>query len=135
MSNSLRPTDCSMPVTWSFTISWSLLKLINSLETGLPFCCIQEPGLAQGMKVRVQVLVASAMSNSFVTPWTVTRQAPPSMGFSSQEYWCGLPFPSPGDLLHPGIKLWSPALQGPLGKPKECCGINKHIGRPPWLED
>ena len=62
------PMDCSMPVTLSFTISWSLLKLINSLETDLPFCCIQEPGLAQGMKVKVKVLVASAMSNSFVTP-------------------------------------------------------------------
>ena len=37
------------------------------------------------------------------TPWTVTRQAPPSMGFSRQEYWSGLPFPSPGDLPNPGI--------------------------------
>ena len=47
----------------------------------------------------------------FSTPWTVTRQAPPSMGFSKQEYWSGLPFPSPGDLPDPGIKLRSPALQ------------------------
>ena len=127
------PLDCSTPVILSFTISWSLLKLINSLETDLPFCCIQEPGLAQGMKVKVKVLVASAMSNSYVTPWTVTRQAPLSMGFSRQEYWCVLPFPSPRDLLHPGIKPWSPAFQGPLGKPKECCGINKHIGLSPMV--
>ena len=35
----------------------------------------------------------------FATPWTVDYQAPPSMGFSRQEYWSGLPFPSPGDLL------------------------------------
>ena len=45
-----------------------------------------------------------------VTPWTVTYQAPPSMGFSSQEYWSGLPFPSPGHLPNPGIEPWSPAL-------------------------
>ena len=47
----------------------------------------------------------------FATPWTVAHQAPPSMGFSRQEYWSGLPFPSPGDLPNPGIKLRSPALQ------------------------
>ena len=35
----------------------------------------------------------------FATPWTVAHQAPPSMGFSRQEYWSGLPFPSPGSLL------------------------------------
>ena len=46
----------------------------------------------------------------FVTPWTVARQAPLSMGFSRQEYWSGLPFPSPGDLPDPGIKPASPAL-------------------------
>ena len=47
----------------------------------------------------------------FVTPWTVAYQASPSMGFSRQEYWSGLPFPSPGDLPHPGIEPRSPALQ------------------------
>ena len=51
------------------------------------------------------------MPYSFVTPWTVTHQAPLSKGFPMQEYWSGLPFPSPGDLPHPGIKLASPALQ------------------------
>ena len=40
----------------------------------------------------------------FVTPWTVAHQAPLSVGFSRQEYWSGLPFPSPGDLPNPGIK-------------------------------
>ena len=39
-----------------------------------------------------------------VTPWTVAHQAPLSMGFSREEYWSGLPFPSPGDLSDPGIK-------------------------------
>ena len=47
----------------------------------------------------------------FATPRTVAYQAPPSMGFSRQEYWSGLPFPSPGDLPDPVIELGSPALQ------------------------
>ena len=46
-----------------------------------------------------------------MTPWTIAYQAPPSMGFSRQECWSGLPFPSPGDLPDPGIKPGSPALQ------------------------
>ena len=77
----------------------------------------------------------------FSTPWTVAYQAPPSMGFFRQEYWSGLPFPSPGDLPRPGIepgfprigektflKLSSlhpssstPPRHGPLGK-----GANQH---------
>ena len=61
----------------------------------------------------------------FVTPWTVAYQAPPSMGFSRQEYWSGVPFPSPRDLSNPGIEPRSPALQAdglpskPPGKPLE----------------
>ena len=47
----------------------------------------------------------------FATPWTVAHQAPPSMGFSRQEYWSGWPFPSPGDLPNPGIEPMSPTLQ------------------------
>ena len=47
----------------------------------------------------------------FAIPWTVVYQASLSMGFSRQEYWSGLPFPSPGDLPDPGIKARSPALQ------------------------
>ena len=46
------------------------------------------------------------------TPWIVTCQAPLSMGFSRQEYWSGLPFPSPRDLPNPGIEPRSPALAG-----------------------
>ena len=63
------------------------------------------------------------MSDSFVTPWAVARQAPPSMGFSRQEYWSGVPFPSPGDLPHSGMEPASAALAGgffttePPGKP------------------
>ena len=46
----------------------------------------------------------------FATLWTEAYQAPLSMGFSRQEYWSGLPFPSPGDLPDPGIESGSPAL-------------------------
>ena len=59
----------------------------------------------------------------FVIPWTVGCQAPLSMGFPRQEYWSGLPFPSPGDLPDPGIEPTYPALAGerfttePPGKP------------------
>ena len=64
------------------------------------------------------------MSDSlFAILWIVARQAPPSMGFSRQEYWSRLPFSSPGDLFNPGIKPVSPVLAGgffttePPGKP------------------
>ena len=50
------------------------------------------------------------MSDS-VTPWTVAHQAPLSIGFPGQEYWSGVPFPSPGDLPDPGIEPRSPVLQ------------------------
>ena len=47
----------------------------------------------------------------FATLWTVAYQAPPYMGFSRQEFWSRVPFPSPGDLLDPGIEPRSPTLQ------------------------
>ena len=59
----------------------------------------------------------------FVTQWTVAHQAPLSMGFSRQESWSELPFPSPGDLPDPGIEPESPPLAAgffpaePPGKP------------------
>ena len=62
----------------------------------------------------------------FATPWTVASQAPPSLGFSRQEYWSGLPFPSPGDLPNPGIKPGSPVLQADT-LPSEPQGKSVHI--------
>ena len=47
----------------------------------------------------------------FATLWTVAHQTPLSVGFSRQEYWSGLPFPTPGDLPDPGIEPRSPTLQ------------------------
>ena len=55
--------------------------------------------------------VHSVVSNSAI-PWTVAHQAPLSMGFPRQEYWSGLPFPTPEDLPDPGIKPVCPALAG-----------------------
>ena len=78
-----------------------------SLESYMPICCY--------------CLVANLCLPE--TPWTVAHHAPLSMGFPRQEYWNGLPFPSPGDLPDPGIEPRSPALQAdslpsePRGKP------------------
>ena len=61
-----------------------------------------------------------------MTPWDVARQTPLSMGFSRQEYWHGLPFPSPGDLPDPGVAARSPALQAdslPSEPPKKALSI------------
>ena len=80
--------------------------------------------ISHASKVKVKVKLKSLSHvRLFVTPWTVAYQAPPFMGFSRQECWSGLPFPSPGDLPDPGIEPWSPAFQAdtllsePPGKP------------------
>ena len=67
----------------------------------------------------------SVMSDSFVTPWTVARQATLSMGFSRQKYWSGLPFPSPGYLPNLRIKPGSPTFQADslLSEPPSSSGI------------
>ena len=56
------------------------------------------------MCVCVCVCVSRSVMSNSVTPWTVTHQGPLSMEFSRQEYWSGLPFPSPGDLPDPGLE-------------------------------
>ena len=74
------------------------------------------------MKVKVKSLSRVQL---FATPWTVAYQAPQFMEFSRQEYWSGLPFPSPRDLPDPGIEPRSSALQAdtlpsePPGKPMQ----------------
>ena len=57
----------------------------------------------------------------FATPWTIAYQAPPSVGFSRQEYWSGLPFPSPGALPNPGTQVSRIA-----GRPSEPPGKLQH---------
>ena len=90
------PLPASGNYTLFFLISWALLKVkVESLSHVWPFG----------------------------TTWAVAYQAPPSMGFSRQEYWNGLPVLSPGDLPNPGIKPGSPTLKAdtlpsePPGKP------------------
>ena len=62
------------------------------------------------MKVKKMKVKSLSRVQLFVTPWTVAHQASQSMGFSRQEYWSGLPFPSPGDLPYLGIEPESPTL-------------------------
>ena len=69
---------------------------------------------------------SQVISDSFATSWTAACQAPLSMGFPMQEYWSGLPFPSPGDLSDPGIELGSPASAGVDSLPLS------HQGSPHW---
>ena len=89
MSDSCDPIDCGPP---------------GSSVHGI----LQARILESEKKVKVKSL---SRVQFFATPWIVAHQAPPSMGFSRQEYWSGLPCPSPGDLPNPGIKLRSLALQ------------------------
>ena len=71
--------------------------------------------IKQNLREDTQIMSEWVKSRSrvrlFATPWTVAHQVPLSMGFSRQEYWSGLPFPSPGDLPNPGIEPRSPTLQ------------------------
>ena len=75
------------------------------------------------------VIVSFSRVRLSATPWTVAHQAPLSMGFSRQEYWSGLPFPSPGDLPDPGIEPRSSTLQAdalpsePPGKFFDHCSL------------
>ena len=64
-----------------------------------------------------------------MTPWTLAYQAPLSMGFSRQEYWSGLPFPSPRDLPDPGIEPMSPEYPALAGR----FFISVHLGSPEQL--
>ena len=63
----------------------------------------------------------------FVTAWTIAYQASLSMGFSRQEYWSGLSFPSPGDLHNSGIELRSPAVQADA--------LHSELPGDPWGEE
>ena len=93
----------------SFTNSQSLLKL--SIELVMPsnhlILCrllLLLPSIFPSIRVfSNESALCISRVQLFVTPWTIARQAPPSMGVSRQEYWSALPFPSPGDLPDPGI--------------------------------
>ena len=111
----VRKVEHSVPAASSPTqIPWQKEKGKKERKRERKDMSSTEPAVSSGLSLsRVRL---------FATPWTVA-QAPPSTGFSRQEYWSGLPFPSPGDLPDPGIKPRSPALQAdyltsePPGKP------------------
>ena len=92
-----------------FIISASLITMQrNCLKTDILALTITKAFLVITVVSEVKSLSRVRL---FATPWTVAYQAPPSMGFSRQEYWSGLPFVSPGDLPDSEIKPASPALQ------------------------
>ena len=76
--------------------------------------CFFQVYMLKYLRVKCHDICVCVLSHSIVfdsvTPWIVARQAPLSMGFSRQEYWSGLPFPTPGDLPNPGMEPRSPAL-------------------------
>ena len=86
----------------SFRMDWlDLLAVQGTLKSLLQHHSSKAPVLWHSLS-HVQLIA---------TPWTIACQAPLSMGFSRQEYWNGLPFPSPGDLPNPGMEPESPELQ------------------------
>ena len=92
---SIAPLSPDSPDLQAESSYWKFPSGIDSL--------ISSMGLSEWVKLLSRVWL-------FVTPWTVAYNAPSSMGFSRQEYWSWLPFPSPGDLPNPGIELGSPTL-------------------------
>ena len=142
MSDSCDPMDCSPPgssvhgILQARILEWAAI----SSSRGSPpprdqtcisfFSCIASRFLtSQSLgKPRFSVVIyfihgglglVTKSCPTLVTPWTVACQAPLSMGFSRQEYWSGLPFPSPGDLPDPGIEPRSPVLQSCYSLPTE----------------
>ena len=96
----------------------------QSCHLGLPDSSVGKESVCNaGVKVKVKSLSSVRL---FATPWTVAYHASSSMGFSRQEYWSKLPFPSAEDLPNPGIKPRSPTLKAdvlpsePLGKSFKC---------------
>ena len=90
----------------------SISRVIQTPSLHGRYCCIShsEEKARTPESERVSCPVVSSVW-LFTTPWTAAHQAPLSTGFPRQEYWSGLPFPSPGDLPHPGIEPRTPALR------------------------
>ena len=120
-------------VPYFFFFFWNRETFITGPYKEVDGSCLKNPKITESFppslfrgKVRMRRGYAESHSRVwlFVIPWTVARQAPPSMGFSRQEYWSGLPFPSPGDLPNPGIKPGSPA----------CRRILFHLSQTSWCQ-
>ena len=104
-----------------------LLALLKS--QAFSFLVSLSPLVMMFLVLRHLIIIMKSLScvRLFVTPWTVAHEAPPSMEFSRQEYWSGLPFPSPGDLANPGIEPGSPTLQADVLPCLSHQGIAKHL--------
>ena len=86
-----------------FSLQSQRRSIPKNVQTTIKFCSFCTP---------IMCLCACSVVSDSVTPWTVEHQGPLSMGFSRQEYWNGLSFPTAGDLLDPGFEPMSPALLG-----------------------
>ena len=102
----------SLPRVVQFPLFEHCFKVSSGQQSSLQSSPVQKL-LEVEINLRVKVKSLSHVRLS-ATPWMVTYQAPQSMGFSRQEYWSGLPFPSAGDLPDPRIELTSPASQDSL---------------------
>ena len=108
----LESTHCACLVSVVFPLLDISIPNLPSLEAPTKIflvrllCARDSQACGVGMKVK-----SLGHVQLFATPGTVAYQAPPSMGFSRQEYWSGLPFPSPGGLPSPGIEPGPPTLQ------------------------
>ena len=103
----LSPIGMVQNALWSHKVKRLLLSLefhFKNLDWLYPESLSVFPGLSEKVKSLSRLWL-------FVTPWTVAYLAPPCIGFSRQEYWSGLPFPSAGDLPDPGIEPGCFALQ------------------------
>ena len=117
-------SEMNVAIKWRFTVGLSAFYSLLRNWMGKEHECKDKKVLKVKSLSRVWL---------FAIPWTIAYQAPPSMGFSRQEFWSGLPFPSPGDLLNAGIKHGSPALQAdalpsePPGKTQEGTCVKQEI--------
>ena len=104
------PVDRSPP---GFSVHGILQARILEWGAVPPPGDLRNPGIERNsMSPALAVLGLFSRVQLSATPWTVAPQPPLSMGFSRQEYWRGLPFPSPGDLPDPGIEPRCPAWAG-----------------------
>ena len=88
---------------------WNINLYTNQIQNKFEFTLVYSSVF---LFVVVAIIQLLSLVQLFETPWTVAHQVPLPMEFSRQEYWSGLPFPTPGDPPDPGIKPTSPALAG-----------------------
>ena len=100
------------------------MRSIGSDKSTMACICHRASYSVTALKILLLLFSCSIVPNSYATPWTVARQAPLSMGFPGQEYWSGLPFPTPGDLPHPGIKPASPVSPAWQADSLPLCHLN-----------